>query len=56
MAKISKISIVHSVSRKFEKALDTCLKACEDSSIEVLDVLSVSASNLVKEIDRDSMS
>ena len=54
MAKISKISIVHSVSRKFEKALDTCLKACEDSSIEVLDVLSVSASNLVKEIDRDS--
>ena len=54
MAKISKISIVHSVSRKFEKALDTCLKACEDSSIEVLDVLSISASNLVKGIDRDS--
>ena len=41
MPKINKISIVHSVSRKFENALKECLKICEDCSVEVKEVLSI---------------
>ena len=54
MTKISKITIVHSVSRKFENALEICKKTCQDSSVEVLDVLSVADNNLSKKIDRNS--
>ena len=54
MTKISKITIVHTVSRKFEEALDKCQQACQDYSVEVLDVLSISDLNLAKEIDKNS--
>ena len=54
MTKISKITIVHSVSRKFENALEICQKTCQDFSVEVLDVLSVADNNLAKEIDINS--
>ena len=54
MTKISKITIVHSVSRKFENALEICQKTCQDSSVEVLDVLSVADNNLAKEVNRNS--
>ena len=39
MSKISKITIVHTVSRKFENALEICQRTCQDCSVEVLDVL-----------------
>ena len=54
MIKISKITIVHTVSRKFENALEICQKTCNDSSVEVLDVLSVADDNLAKKIERNS--
>ena len=52
MTKISKITIVHTVSRKFEEALDKCQQTCQDFSVEVLDVLSIADFNLAKEIDK----
>ena len=54
MTQISKITIVHSVSRKFENALEICQKTCQNCSVEVLDVLSIAENNLAKEIDRNS--
>ena len=54
MTKISKITIVHSVSRKFENALEICQRTCQDCSVEVLDVLSVADDNLAKEVDKNS--
>ena len=54
MSKISKITIVHTVSRKFEEALDKCQQTCQDFSVEVLDVLSIADFNLAKEIDKNS--
>ena len=54
MTKISKITIVHTVSRKFEEALDKCQQTCQDFSVEVLDVLSIADFNLAKEIDKNS--
>ena len=41
MSKISKITIVHTVSRKFEDALEICQRTCQECSVEVLDVLSI---------------
>ena len=54
MSKISKITIVHTVSRKFENALEICNETCQDCSVEVLDVLSVADDNLAKEVDKNS--
>ena len=54
MSKISKITIVHSVSRKFENALEICKRTCQDCSVEVLDIHSVAKDNLSKEIDTNS--
>ena len=54
MSKISKITIVHTVSRKFENALEICQRTCQDCSVEVLDVLSVADDNLAKEVDKHS--
>ena len=54
MSKISKITIVHTVSRKFENALEICSETCQDCSVEVLDVLSVADDNLAKEVDKNS--
>ena len=54
MSKISKITIVHTVSRKFENALEICQRTCQECSVEVLDVLSVADDNLAKEVDKNS--
>ena len=50
MAKISKISIVHSVSRKYETALKVCLKTCEDYAVKIEDVFSVNDKNLLEQV------
>ena len=50
MPKINKISIVHSVSRKFENALKECLKICEDCSVEVKEVLSIDAKSIQEKV------
>ena len=50
MFKINKISIVHSVSRKFENALKECLKICEDCSVEVKEVLSIDDKSIQEKV------
>ena len=52
MAKISKISIVHSVSRKYETALKVCLKTCEDNAVKIEDVFSVNDKNLLEQLSK----
>lgn len=52
MAKISKISIVHSVSRKYETALKVCLKTCEDYAVKIEDVFSVNDKNLLEQVSK----
>ena len=50
MSKIKKISIVHSVSRKYETALEACLKTSNDCNVEVANVLSINTDSLSKKI------
>ena len=50
MSKIEKISIVHSVSRKYETALEACLKTSSDCNVEVVNVLSINTDSLSKKI------
>ena len=50
MSKIEKISIVHSVSRKYETALEACLKTSNDCNVEVVNVLSINTDSLSKKI------
>ena len=50
MSKIEKISIVHSVSRKYESALEACLKTSNDCNVEVVNVLSINTDSLSKKI------
>ena len=50
MFKIEKISIVHSVSRKYETALEACLKTSSDCNVEVVNVLSINTDSLSKKI------
>ena len=50
MSKIEKISIVHSVSRKYEAALEACLKTSNDCNVEVANVLSINTDSLSKKI------
>ena len=52
MAKISKISIVHSVSRKFEAALETCTKTCDECSVEVQGIFSINDKSLIEKISK----
>lgn len=53
MANIKKITIVHSISRKFEKALETCIKTCDDCSIEIVDIFSVATIDLLDQISKN---
>ena len=50
MSKIEKISIVHSVSRKYEAALEACLKTSNNSNVEVVKVLSINTDFLSEKI------
>ena len=50
MSKIKKISIVHSVSRKYETALEACLKTSSDCNVEVVNILSINTDSLSKKI------
>ena len=50
MSKIEKISIVHSVSRKYETALEACLKTSSDCNVEVVNVLSINTDSLSEKI------
>ena len=50
MSKIEKISIVHSVSRKYEAALEACLKTSSDCNVEVVNILSINTDSLSKKI------
>jgi NAD+ kinase len=52
MAKISKISIVHSVSRKYETALKVCLKTCKDNAVKIEDIFSVNDKNLLEQLSK----
>ena len=52
MTKISKISIVHSVSRKFEAALETCTKTCDECSVEVQGIFSINDKSLIEKISK----
>ncbi len=50
MSKIEKISIVHSVSRKYEAALEACLKTSNNCNVEVVNVLSINTDSLSEKI------
>lgn len=50
MSKIEKISIVHSVSRKYEAALEACLKTSNNCKVEVVNVLSINTDSLSEKI------
>ena len=50
MSKIEKISIVHSVSRKYETALEACLKTSSDCNVEVVNILSINTDSLPEKI------
>ena len=50
MSKIEKISIVHSVSRKYEAALEACLKTSNNCNVEVVKVLSINTDYLSEKI------
>ena len=50
MSKIEKISIVHSVSRKYEAALEACLKTSKNCNVEVVKVLSINTDSLSEKI------
>ena len=50
MNKIEKISIIHSVSRKYESALESCLKAAETENIIVSCVASINSKNILKDV------
>ena len=50
MSKIGKISIVHSVSRKYEAALEACLKTSKNCNVEVVNVLSINTDSLSEKI------
>lgn len=50
MSKIEKISIVHSVSRKYEAALEACLKTSNNCNVEVVKVLSIKTDSLSEKI------
>ena len=50
MSKIKRISIVHSVSREYEAALEACLKTSNNCNVEVVNVLSINTDSLSKKI------
>lgn len=50
MSKIQKISIVHSVSRKYEAALEACLKTSKNCNVEVVKILSINTDSLSEKI------
>ena len=50
MSKIKRISIVHSVSRKYEAALEACLKTSNNCNVEVVKVLSINTDYLSEKI------
>lgn len=52
MNKIEKISIIHSVSRKYESALDSCLKAAENENVLVSCISSIDSKNILKDISK----
>ena len=52
MSKISKISIVHSVSRKFEAALEACSKTCDEYSADVEGIFSINDKSLKEKISK----
>ena len=50
MSKIKRISIVHSVSREYEAALEACLKTSNNCNVEVVNVLSINTDSLSEKI------
>jgi hypothetical protein len=50
MKKIKKISIIHSVSRKYESALDSCLKVAENENVLVSCISSIDSKNILKDV------
>ena len=52
MSKIKRISIVHSVSRKYEAALEACLKTSNNCNVEVVNVLSINTNSLSEKISQ----
>lgn len=50
MNKIKKISIIHSVSRKYESAMKSCLKAAENENVTVSCIASVNSKNILKDV------
>ena len=54
MNKIEKISIIHSVSRKYESALESCLKAAETENIIVSCVASINSKNILKDVSKEN--
>ena len=54
MNKIEKISIIHSVSRKYQSALETCLKAAKNENVIVSCVASINSKNILKDISNEN--
>jgi NAD+ kinase len=50
MKKIKKISIIHSVSRKYESALESCLKAAKKEKVSISCVASINSKKILKDI------
>tara|TARA_B110000483_G_C18148371_1_gene524413 strand:+ start:213 stop:1061 length:849 start_codon:yes stop_codon:yes gene_type:complete len=54
MNKIEKISIIHSVSRKYQSALEACLKAAKNENVIVSCVASINSKNILKDISYEN--
>mgnify|MGYP001269119684 CR=1 FL=1 len=55
MIEIKNIVIIHSVKRKYESALQTCLKTCENSSVEVVNISSIDSKSIEKKISNSDI-
>ncbi len=55
MKKIRKISIIHSISRKYQSALKACIDSAEREGIYISSVNSIKSENLLNEISKEEI-
>ena len=55
MKKIEKISIIHSVSRKYQGALDICVEVLKNSNVSISSISSISSNDIYKEISGEKV-
>lgn len=55
MKKIKKISIIHSISRKYQSALESCIDAAETEGIYIASINSIKSKDLLDEISKEKI-